>query len=473
MNKYCIILLIAVLCFSCKEDVPLDGARLSPISLVMLEGSDPQQIYLYLYPSYTTQPEVRWVSDNEEIAAVSSDGMVTPVAPGKTRIRVFSDNTYFASCAITVMPFIHVTSVSLDQDNISCQLGNATELKLKAAVLPEDASNPAVTWSSNAPDIVSVDALGNLTALSTGSAIITATTVDGDLTASCTVTVTYEYVTGITVTPSEMKMYLGVTRMLTANVIPANASNPEVTWSSENPAIVQVDNTGAVTAVAAGTTTVTATTVDGGFKKSCTITVSDAEPGKGPNLLGNPDFEDPDDGDESANSLAGFWSQVPADWYGAYYGAGNAGNAAGNAQRSGITFFETGNGAPIADILTGKYTGRLPAATTAGVYQLIDLTEADTYYWVSVNIAFRKTNVNNQSVKTNEAIKVLSADGKTTYGTIPVKGEELLIQTVTGYVFIPAGVTQIRFQIDQRTFAVPQAAPLCCFDECEFRRLIE
>lgn len=86
--------------------------------------------------------------------------------------------------------------------------------------------------------------------------------------------VTYK-VTGVTVTPQTLNLYTGDTAPLTATVKPDNATNPNVTWSSDKPEIAKVEN-GVVTAVAPGTATITATAADGSGKTdTCTVTVTD------------------------------------------------------------------------------------------------------------------------------------------------------------------------------------------------------
>jgi hypothetical protein len=81
-------------------------------------------------------------------------------------------------------------------------------------------------------------------------------------------------VTGVTVTPTSATINVGATQQLTATVAPANATNRAVTWTSNNPAIARVDANGLVTAVAAGTATITARTADGGFTGTSSITVA-------------------------------------------------------------------------------------------------------------------------------------------------------------------------------------------------------
>ena len=122
--------------------------------------------------------------------------------------------------------------------------------------------------------------------MAAGTATITATSEDGGFTATCDVTVTDPVpvpvaVTGVTVAPTTLALEPGSSANVTATVAPADASNKNVTWSSDNAAVATVDTSGKVTAVADGTATITTTTEDGGFTASCTVTVSTSSGGGG------------------------------------------------------------------------------------------------------------------------------------------------------------------------------------------------
>lgn len=81
-------------------------------------------------------------------------------------------------------------------------------------------------------------------------------------------------VTGVTVSPKTSSVAMGATRNLSATVAPANAANKSVNWTTSNPLIATVSGSGVVTPVAAGTCTITVTTVDGSFKDTTALTVT-------------------------------------------------------------------------------------------------------------------------------------------------------------------------------------------------------
>ncbi len=172
---------------------------------------------------------------------------------------------------------VAVTGVTLDKTSLSIEAGQTAQLT--ATVLPGNADNQAVTWSSSDNNVVSVDATGKITANTKGSATITVTTADGGKTATCTVTVTEPAapvaVTGVTLNKNNTTIYTGRTETLTATIQPADATNKAVTWTSDNTGVATVNN-GVVTGVSVGTATITVKTTDGGFTATCIVTVEEA-----------------------------------------------------------------------------------------------------------------------------------------------------------------------------------------------------
>lgn len=143
---------------------------------------------------------------------------------------------------------------------------------LSASVSPSTAKQ-TVTWSSSNESVATVDASGQVSAVSAGSATITATAEDDNgITGTASVNVT-QPVTGVSVDPTTAEIEVGATQQLTETVSPSDASNKGVTWSSSDEAIATVDGNGLVTAVAEGSATITVTTDDGGHTADSTITV--------------------------------------------------------------------------------------------------------------------------------------------------------------------------------------------------------
>ena len=139
---------------------------------------------------------------------------------------------------------------------------------LKANIIPVNATNTTVSWSSSDEAIAAVDQEGKVTAHEVGEATITATTEDGSKTATCLVTVRIPVegipVESVSLNESAIEVISGETFTLTASIQPTNATNQEVTWISSDAAIASVDENGKVTGKNGGIVTITVTTKDGG-----------------------------------------------------------------------------------------------------------------------------------------------------------------------------------------------------------------
>jgi uncharacterized protein YjdB len=185
-------------------------------------------------------------------------------------------NTWFTVATLNVnsASSISVTGVSLNKNSTSIVAGNTEQLV--ATVIPVNATNQNVSWSSSDATVASVSSDGIVTALQAGTTNITVTTQDGDFTAVCGVTVTAAVaVTGVTLSDATATLEsVGATKQLTATIAPANATNKAVTWETSAAGVATVSDTGLVTAVADGEATITVTTADGSFTDTCTVTVS-------------------------------------------------------------------------------------------------------------------------------------------------------------------------------------------------------
>ena len=174
---------------------------------------------------------------------------------------------------------VPVAGITLDKTTASVEEGKS--LTLIATVTPDNATDKTVTWTTSDQSVATVDSTGIVTGIKAGTATITAKA--GEKTATCTVTVTavstepeVVSVTGVTLDKATATLDINQTLTLVATVAPENATNKAVTWASDNTSVATVDNSGKVTAVAAGTANITVTTADGGKTATCTVTVNPA-----------------------------------------------------------------------------------------------------------------------------------------------------------------------------------------------------
>ncbi|MBO5578784.1 MAG: Ig-like domain-containing protein [Bacilli bacterium] len=261
--------------FTSQEIIHVTSVSLDQSSLELSVG-DTYEFVATVLPENATNKEVIWSSSNSSVVSVDN-GVINALNEGKATITVKSKDGYKSSSAeITVVKkpsVVHVTSVSLNETTLNMETGD--RYTLLATVLPSNASDKSVNWSSNNDSVATVDSKGKITAVSAGQVIITATTTDGGLTASCTVSITQKIVpvTGIKLNYSELELSVGGSESLVATVLPTNATNKEVIWSSTNEAVVTVDENGLVSAVGTGDAIIVVKTVDGGYQGFCTITV--------------------------------------------------------------------------------------------------------------------------------------------------------------------------------------------------------
>lgn len=266
--------------------VNVNGPQTKPVTNVTLnkaamtlEVNGTEKLTATVEPSDASNKDVTWESSKKDVATVEQDGTVKAVGAGEATIKVTAQDGSgkYAECKVTVSaPTKPVTNISLNKTELKLEV-SGTE-KLEATVEPSDASNKDVTWSSSNETVATV-ADGTVTAKAEGTATITVTTAEGNHQATCTVTVTPK-----TVQISDIQvqgtasLYVGDTAKLTATVQPTNATNPNVTWDSQNKDIATVTPDGTVTALKAGAATITATAQDGsGISGSFAVTVQQAD----------------------------------------------------------------------------------------------------------------------------------------------------------------------------------------------------
>lgn len=283
---------------------PVTGVSFDKESIELIIGGT-EQLTAIIAPENATEKEVSWSVEfppggkNSEaaptdIATVSDAGLVTAVAPGEVNVIVTTkDGGFTASTKVTVSG-ISVTGISLDAETTDIEMGSTVQLT--ATIAPADATEQGIIWSVDFPssnkvgeaaptDIATVSETGLVTAVSIGTVVVTATTKDGALTASTTVTVSGIPVTGVSLDTKSAVLKVGSNVQLAAIIAPSNATEQGVTWSVDFPSasktsqasptdIATVSETGLVTAISAGTVVVTSTTKDGAFAASATISVT-------------------------------------------------------------------------------------------------------------------------------------------------------------------------------------------------------
>ena len=254
------------------DDIPVTGVNLDKTSITFEDTTTSVQLIATVIPADATNKTVFWSSDKPSVVSVSDTGLVKPVSNGTAKVYVTTQDGHFESyCTVTVD--IKVTGVELDRTSMSFS-DTDTTVKLTATVIPSNAKNKNVTWSSEDPKVAEVDDTGTVRAKGNGSTRICVTTQDGGYKKYCDVTVDIK-VTGVVLDRSKITIDEESYEQLTATVIPSNAKNKNVTWSSDDESAVTVDETGRCHAHAGGKATITVVTEDGGYEATCEVTVAE------------------------------------------------------------------------------------------------------------------------------------------------------------------------------------------------------
>ncbi len=260
----------------------VNSVTVSPASAT-LDPNDTQQLTATVDATpASADKSVTWSSSDPSVATVSESGLVTAVAQGTATITATSnlDNTKSGTCSVTVnapAAPIPVTAIALNKSTTNIAIGDSETLTI--IYTPAEANTgKAVTWTSSNTSVATVDNSGKVIGVTVGTATITATsTTDASITASCAVTVQAVAVTGVSINPTSANLQIGGSTDLTYTILPANATDKSVSWSSSNTSVATVNN-GHVTAIAAGTATITVTTTDGNKTATCSVTVTAGPP---------------------------------------------------------------------------------------------------------------------------------------------------------------------------------------------------
>lgn len=220
---------------------------------------------------------VSWESSDPSVLRVLSNGKVVAVGQGEAVITA-SIGEATSSVTITVTGEqpgeSGLTGVSLDRYTLTLYAGEEAE-QLTATLKPEG-TEATIRWTSSNQTAATVSQDGKVTPLSAGITVVTAAA--GDYRASCIVTVQPERVrvTGIRFDETTHTLMMGSTVTLQPIIAPDDATVKNLTWVSSDEQTATVSRTGIVTALSVGETTITATTVDGGYSAEIKIIVTAA-----------------------------------------------------------------------------------------------------------------------------------------------------------------------------------------------------
>ncbi len=257
---------VIVNCFIPIEDVEFD------IREFTFKNVDDELILTPQFqPANTTERGLVWSSSNEKIVTVTSDGVVTPMSNGTATVQALSANgKKVAKCKVTVKLPVHVQGIKITGEEYTIE-GTGQNYQIKASVVPSSADNKKLNYSSSDESVATVSSKGVVTTVGVGQAVITVTTDEGGYSGEFKITVIPKKikVTGVKLATSRYTFTeAGETYKINASVVPSDAENKKLTYSSSDTAIVTVDANGVVTAVGYGIAYVTVTSDDGNYSET-------------------------------------------------------------------------------------------------------------------------------------------------------------------------------------------------------------
>jgi uncharacterized protein YjdB len=252
----------------------------NPVTGISFKNGDSETLFVgakvailpEVEPTDAVDKTVTYLSTDESVATVDSNGIVTALKGGYCEIVVTTkEGQLTATYKVTVIEYL--STITLDKDFDYINIGN--QKKLIATTTAPTATNKKVVWTSSDPDIASVDQYGNVDAKKIGTTIITAAADDGGGSVATCVIQVVEPVTEISLGDSELHMAQGDTKIISVSVSPSGATVKALKWETNNAAVATVDEDGEVTAVSGGKAKITATSTDGNnVTATCTVYVT-------------------------------------------------------------------------------------------------------------------------------------------------------------------------------------------------------
>lgn len=234
---------------------------------------------LTLTAKVSPKKKVKWSSSNRKVATVSSKGVVKGMKAGTAKVTASVGNKK-ASCQVKVTKAGSEDSakaeIKVQGLNASIEGGSTVYVghssSIITQIIPANATNKALSYHSSNTAVAQVNERGAILGISEGAAVITVTA-SGNVSTTLNVNVVEVPVESVKVKPGTLELTITGTANLTAEILPAEASNKLINWSSDNMAVARVDANGKVTGVSVGTTEIKAQVAGSDRFDVCTVKV--------------------------------------------------------------------------------------------------------------------------------------------------------------------------------------------------------
>lgn len=253
-----------------EDETGMPHLALDTYSMILQKGDTAQ---IRTAAAGSEDDSVIWKSANTSVARVE-DGRITAGRAGTTTVRAVlgTDPSVSAACTVTVVDTSDNCSLSVSPSG--CRIKTGESIRLNAAIYPE--AGAVLTWESDRPEVAEV-VNGLVTGLIPGKTVITVRAESLGLEAACTVVVEAVPVSSVTLDKTSFTMEEGGSAVITGTVLPSNATDKSLVWTSSDASVVSVAG-GELTAYRAGTAVITAEAADGSGKYAdCLVTVLEKE----------------------------------------------------------------------------------------------------------------------------------------------------------------------------------------------------
>lgn len=255
--------------------IPVSKIILDKTELSLKPGSN-YKMTVSILPTNATNKDLIWETSDSRIATVSDDGTIVALRTGEAMITAYSGSKVQSSVKVNVSSTaISADSLEISPESIILLKGDTFNLKTK--IIPSNVTNKDVIWETSDSSVVSIDEFGLIKAHKTGMVVITATSNGLTSKASVEVKSNVVEITSVSINEKDLTLKVGQKVELTANYLPQNATNKKFIWDSNND-VVSISNSGLVTALKAGTSTITVKSTNG-KSDSIKITVDNTSSG--------------------------------------------------------------------------------------------------------------------------------------------------------------------------------------------------
>lgn len=244
--------------FTVKKYV--QSITLSDTNLTLYTGEN-KTVTVSVLPEDADNKTYSFTSSNTAVATVTSAGKITAVKAGSATVTVIALDRSTVTSTVRVTVLQKATSISIDKSITALYTGTA--YRLRCTVLPLDTTDKSVTFSSSDTSVLTIDETGLITAKKAGTAIITIRTADGSNVSGSVNFTICQHVTDIVIDEIPASMYTGEHFQLSAAALPEDATNKMLSYTSSDTAVAEVNESGLITALKAGSTDIIIAAMNG------------------------------------------------------------------------------------------------------------------------------------------------------------------------------------------------------------------